>query len=151
MDITASELEKTGKRNRRVINIELWDSWLAYDNYPFTKLGEGLRGRNPFAKSETGLIDYDMDSEDELAEYQGEDINDDEEDYYGSELASKRKFIGRNDEASELYEENFIVQSDYESDESSENDLPLGASSEEIEKARLRREETRVVKKNRHI
>ena len=73
-----------------------------------------------------------MDSEDELAEYQGEDIEDDEEDYYGSELQSKQKFMGRYDEASELYAENFIVGSDFDSELSEEIELPAGASEEEI-------------------
>ena len=70
-----------------------------------------------------------MDSEDELAEFQGEDIGDDEDDYYGSECESyKKKNIGRYDEASELYEEGFVVDSDYESESSEEITLPVGAT-----------------------
>ena len=89
IDLTLEQLDNTGKRNRRVINIEIWDSWLAFEMFSFTKPTHTVNGRNPFKKSEQGLINYDLDSEDELAEYQGEDIDDDEEDYYGSEYTSK--------------------------------------------------------------
>ena len=80
--------------------------------------------------NEQGIINYEMDSEDELAEFEGDDIGDDEEDYYGSEDESMRKKpIGRNDEASELYDEGFLVGSD-ESESEEDFDLPLGATEE---------------------
>ena len=110
--------------------------------FTFAKPVNTVNGRDPFKKSEQGLINYDLDSEDELAEFQGEDIDDDEEDYYGSECESmKRKVIGRDDEASELYEENFIVDSDYVSGSSQELDLPAGATEEEIAAEKRRKHE----------
>ena len=82
-----------------------------------------------------------MDSEEELDEFLGEDLEDDEQDdYYGSELQSKSRPIGRHDEASELYDENFIVDSDFDSEEeSSEIELPVGASQVEIDKEKERK------------
>lgn len=130
MDLTVEQLENTGKRNRRLINIEIWDSWLAFEMFSFTKPIHAANGRNPFQMNEQGIINYEMDSEDELAEFEGDDIGDDEEDYYGSEDESMRKKpIGRNDEASELYDEGFLVGSD-ESESEEDFDLPLGATEE---------------------
>ena len=40
----------------------------------------------------------------------------------------KKKYVGRNDEASELYEMNFIVDSDYISESSEDLDLPMDAT-----------------------
>ena len=69
MDLTVEQLDNTGKRNRRLLNIEIWDSWLAFDMFSFTKPVHTVSGRDPFKKRERGPIDYDLDSEDELAEF----------------------------------------------------------------------------------
>ena len=62
----------------RLINIELYDSHLAYDNFSFTKPSLTVSGRNPLKQIESDLIKYDMDSEEELDEFLGEDLEDDE-------------------------------------------------------------------------
>ena len=100
----ASRRKSKTKPVLRKINIEIDESRLAYYNFPFTKLATGLSGRVPFKKSELHL-DYDIDSEEELNELVGEDLSSEHEDSYGEE------------DASELYDEGFIVSGDYISDD----------------------------------
>ena len=94
----------------RKINIEIDESRLAYYNFTFTKPATGLSGRTPFRKSEIHL-DYDMDSEEEMNELLAEDLPSSEhEDSYGES------------DASELYDEGFIVNDDYISDDEEEEE-----------------------------
>jgi hypothetical protein len=64
-----------------VITIELYDSCLAFYNYTFTRTNPYTKiTRNSCAKLEDGAakligIDYDVDSEDELADLLGDDVS----------------------------------------------------------------------------
>ena len=80
-----TKLER-GSTRARVINIDIWDSALAYNNFVFHKGSlSRLNPRNPF-QLDTDLIDYEMDSEDELAELLGEDVDEPSDiDPYGDE------------------------------------------------------------------
>jgi chromatin assembly factor 1 subunit A len=49
------------------------DSVRSFNFVPFEKCSKVLTGRNPFRKDED-IIDYEMDSEEEWAEENGEDL-----------------------------------------------------------------------------
>jgi chromatin assembly factor 1 subunit A len=91
-----------GERRKRCIIIE--DSFIKYFGY-FDKTSYLLNPRNPLKKDET-VIDYDMSSEEEWNEQNGEDVDapkqDDDED---DEVEKILKEEGE--------EEGFIVPDDY--------------------------------------
>jgi hypothetical protein len=67
-------------RQRRVITIEIWDSSIAYFNYTFGQKPYAKLGRNScqlLSEEDQQLlgIDYDLDSEEELAEMLGDDVD----------------------------------------------------------------------------
>ena len=106
----------TGIRARRIINIEIWDSNLAYSSYVLENTTKLVNGRNPFLQNNSGQINYDIDSEEELADLMGENI--------GEEDLS----VNQEPEASELYEEGFIVDSDISEEDSEESTLPVNCT-----------------------
>lgn len=60
---------------RQKKNIVIEDSVKSFNFVPFEKNSKVLTGRNPFRKDEE-IIDYEMDSEEEWAEENGEDVED---------------------------------------------------------------------------
>jgi len=75
-------------RQRRVINIENWASNLAYYNYTFNKgplyIVWSKISRNPNQRLPEDVtkylgLDYDLDSEEELGEMLGDDVDKDSE------------------------------------------------------------------------
>jgi hypothetical protein len=72
-------------RTRRVLNIEIYDSQLAYFNFTFTKANPALKIFNPKRPCEKNVtacqqvgLDYELESDEELAELQGEDVENDD-------------------------------------------------------------------------
>ena len=61
-------------RKVRVLNIELWDSCLAFESYSFKGNVLAVNPRNFMElNKDANVINYDLDSEDELEERLGED------------------------------------------------------------------------------
>lgn len=100
-------------RQRRVITIEIWDSSLAYYNYtfpkPFIKLGKTSHEPLPDLIQQVLGIDYDLDSDEELAEILGDDVDKESDASEGYEMSDEFD--------SECLEEGFIVDDDEFSDE----------------------------------
>jgi len=66
--------EEGDVRIKRIKNIVIEDSFRAFNCVRFDRTSGLLTGRNPF-KQDHDAIDYDMDSEDEDAEANGEDLD----------------------------------------------------------------------------
>lgn len=164
IDLTASKphslkkLDNTSRHKRpvRVINIDIWDSYLVYENYSFSKQHNLANPRNPFQINESPNRDilYDLDSEEELMELLGEDVED-EGDFYGSEdlsgiNAEKRRAGGcAPEDDQDLIEAGFIVPDDYFSDSESSDEEDQFPHETELEyqkrmqKKKLEREDKR--------
>ena len=50
-----------------MVNLHIWDSYLAFENYSFQGPVNAVNPRNPLQMTEDkSVINYDLDSEDEL-------------------------------------------------------------------------------------
>ena len=104
-------------RSVRVINLLLWDSCLSYESFSFRGNLQGLNPRTPLQVCDT--INYDMDSEEELQELLGEDMNSDgEEGDYDSETGEYYNLAQLDAKGNDidLINEGWIVDDDYISD-----------------------------------
>ena len=104
-------------RSVRVINLLIWDSCLSYESFSFRGNLQGLNPRNPLQVCDT--INYDMDSEEELQELLGEDMNSDgEEGDYDSETGEYYNLAKLDAKGNDmdLINEGWIVDDDYISD-----------------------------------
>lgn len=103
-------------RQRRVINIEICDSSLAYFNYTFMRVAPSIKiTRNSLGRLTDGEakllgIDYEIDSDDELADMNGDDVS-------RSSESSEQEFSDGMIDDSECVEEGFIVDDDVFSDD----------------------------------
>ena len=69
-----------GVRPLRLVNMHIWDSCLAFENFVFKGPVRAVNPRNPFEQvTDKMVVNYDLDSEDELQELMGEDAEDDYE------------------------------------------------------------------------
>ena len=101
-------------RFRRVINIEIYDSQLAYFNFtyakshPWQKLFNPRRpcDKYPEACQKVG-IDYDLESDEELAELQGEDVENEDQDKSCGTVEEAQDEEGND---IDLIEEGFIIR-----------------------------------------
>ena len=136
---------KTGPifgRPVRVVNLQLWDSILAFENYSFKGDTRSVNPRNPFQTVDE--INYELDSQDELQELMGEDA-DSWEDEYDSECGPVR-IDGKGDNQ-DLVDEGWIVPNDYISDSSDSDVTPRDGENEaEYE---LRRQQKQIEKEQK--
>jgi len=72
-------LSRKSQKDRRAKNIIIEDSFRTFNCVTFEKSSKLLTGRAPFRK-DSELIDYEMDSEEEWAEQNGEDVSQNEDD-----------------------------------------------------------------------
>ena len=137
------------RRKIRVINLQLWDSALAYDSYSFRGDPKSVNPRNPFQLVDS-QINYDLDSEDELQELLGEEADSQDEDDYDSEC-QPGDCDGRGNDL-ELVTQGFIVPDDYVSD-SSDSDVSHrdGENEAEHEIRKQQKAIEKEQKKQRHV
>ena len=100
----------------------IWDSVLEYENFSCNQKTRIVNPRNPFQLNETA-INYELDSEDELAELLGDDVSNDGDDY-DSEYSRGPELDGKGDDL-ECVNEGWLVPDDYISDSDSSNVTPI--------------------------
>jgi hypothetical protein len=61
---------------KRKKHIYMFDSWMSYFDVIFNKESRNISGRNPLKRDELA-INYDLDSEDEWHELNGDDLEND--------------------------------------------------------------------------
>ena len=139
----------------RVLNIQLWDSCIAYDNFSFNGNQRAVNPRDPLSKAdESAGVNYDLDSEDELQELLGEGMDSDwdSEDSEARELQRDMLMDGKGNDL-ELINAGFIVPDDYFSDSDDQSSFcPRDGENEaEFELRRQQKQIEREQKRQRHV
>ena len=112
--------EALGWRKNRIINLQLWDSCLSYENHYFRANPKTVNPRDPLKLIESE-INYEIDSEDELQELMGENA----ESSGGEDDDSESREFRRDNKGNDLdlVEDGWIVDSDDYSDSSNNSSV----------------------------